>query len=307
MNPDLLKVKVDTFEKGGWVFTAKKGPMMATEPLDDLSQSLGLSSCPEVIYSKNLLSMTHKETGFTYYISAFDGLKYLSFANRKISFEDPTEVKETSNLNSISYVPENLEVALSKYWKNKQVPGDVEIDTDHEFTSDWTFTTPYKGTFCNTTSLEERIEKLEMINDNPESKYQFVQTDQEMPKHKLGQNNPIRAFFDVFLWEDDLGDFGQAQFRVRCRVMDDCAFALVRSYVRNDNATVRICDTRVYVDFEEDTIFREFSVRENTYDELRQKGFRFTPQFNLSPDGSDMIFQLMDVKLKVSDTINFKA
>ena len=87
---------------------------------------------------------------------------------------------------------------------------------------------------------------------------------------------------DIIFYEDDLGDFGYCQFRLRFRVMQDCAFGLLRCYVRNDMMQIRCVDTRYFIDFKQNEyVLRDFSVRENTYEELRDKGFLFTPEFNL--------------------------
>lgn len=277
-------------------------PVINLSNLDDL----GLTSIPEIVYGHNFLQMTHLDSGLTLFINAKEGLKYMGYENRKSSFHDYTKNPETNNLASINYIPEDIKVAISKDWKKTQTPDDVEVDTEYKFTSDWTFTTPYKGTYCTMENFDEAFGSAQVRNFNPENKYMLAAVNGSMPKGKLGTDNPILQFYDLFLYEDDLGDFGQAQFRVRCRVMKDCAFVLLRSFLRNDNSLVRIYDTRIYIDFEADHVFREFSVRENTYDELKLKDFEFTPQFNLSPDASDMIFPKLDVKFQVSDKLVYK-
>ena len=42
--------------------------------------------------------------------------------------------------------------------------------------------------------------------------------------------------------------------------MDDCYFGLLRNYIRVDNVLVRILDTRIYHEFKDNFIIREFSV-----------------------------------------------
>jgi len=42
----------------------------------------------------------------------------------------------------------------------------------------------------------------------------------------LGQDNPIRHYGEVVLFEDELGDKGFSKVNVRYRVMDDCFFIL---------------------------------------------------------------------------------
>ena len=67
----------------------------------------------------------------------------------------------------------------------------------------------------------------------------------------------------------------------------------------------RICDTRIYLDFNDDFIWRDFSVKQNTYQELRDKGFLFTPEFNLSDTASDQLYPVMDTRLHVVEKVMF--
>jgi type 2A phosphatase activator TIP41 len=60
---------------------------------------------------------------------------------------------------------------------------------------------------------------------------------------------------------------------VRYRVMEDCWFVLLRSYVRIDYVCARILDTRIYHEFGTDYLLRDFSYLESSYDELKGKGF----------------------------------
>ena len=51
------------------------------------------------------------------------------------------------------------------------------------------------------------------------------------------------------MYEDDLGDFGYCQLRVRIRAQKDSIFILLRSYARVDKTSVRILDNRYFIDF----------------------------------------------------------
>jgi type 2A phosphatase activator TIP41 len=77
--------------------------------------------------------------------------------------------------------------------------------------------------------------------------------------------------------------------------MQDCYFGLLRYYLRVDNVIVRIIDTRIFHSFEDGYILREFSVRENSYEELIKKGFKFGSEFSLAPGQSDQIYKYLDV------------
>ena len=76
--------------------------------------------------------------------------------------------------------------------------------------------------------------------------------------------------------------------------MEDCFFGLLRSYVRVDNVLVRIIDTRIFHSFGDNYIFREFLVKESSYDDLINKGFNFNSEWSLSHDQSDSISRFMN-------------
>ncbi len=88
--------------------------------------------------------------------------------------------------------------------------------------------------------------------------------------------------------------------------MNNCFFGLLRSYLRVDNVLVRIMDTRIFHMFGTNYIFREFQVKENTFDELKLKGFKLTSDWSLAHNQSDTISQLMDVTYVAKDKIIFE-
>lgn len=224
---------------------------------------------PDVVYADNVVIMKHLESGFTYYLNGLDGLKFINYETREKHFQKP-EVKTSHDLNNIDYIPPNVEVSVSKHWKNKTVPDDVEIDTTYKITSDWTYTTPYKGTIVpNPDDLEARLISYKLPDFNADKKYTITKTEEPLPRDKLTQTNPILTYHDIFMYESDLDDFGMAQYRVRFRAMKDCAFALCRFYLRSDDTIVRVVDTRVYIEYGTGVVWRDFSVRENTYEELK--------------------------------------
>ena len=85
--------------------------------------------------------------------------------------------------------------------------------------------------------------------------------------------------------------------------MNDCFFVLLRSYTRVDHVLVRILDTRIYHEFGSNEIIRDFQHKENTYAQLKKKGFKFDSEWGLSPAQSDQIYGFLETKLKVNDKI----
>lgn len=74
----------------------------------------------------------------------------------------------------------------------------------------------------------------------------------------LSPENQILEYGEVLLYEDELADRGNSKCSVRFRVMDDCWFVLLRSYIRLDKVAVRILDTRVFHKFGSTEIIRDF-------------------------------------------------
>lgn len=106
--------------------------------------------------------------------------------------------------------------------------------------------------------MKELITSLKKDSDKPYSVRLDHQSNLEIPVDKLGPDNPIRHYGEVLLYEDELGDKGYSKSNVRFRVMDDCFFILLRSYIRVDHVIVRILDTRIYHEFGSNVIIRDF-------------------------------------------------
>eukprot|EP01015_Nassula_variabilis_P019864 TRINITY_DN3401_c0_g1_i2.p1 TRINITY_DN3401_c0_g1~~TRINITY_DN3401_c0_g1_i2.p1 ORF type:complete len:159 (+),score=29.93 TRINITY_DN3401_c0_g1_i2:66-542(+) len=133
--------------------------------------------------------------------------------------------------------------------------------------------------------------------------FKIQRTEEELPVHKLGPENPILFYTELHLFDDDLGDCGLSTSNFRFRVMEDSFFGLLRFYLRVDDVIVRVYDTRIYHDFSQNYIYREFNVRENSYQELRAKGFKFDAEFNLDPKQSDLIYKTLDSVLVAKEKI----
>ena len=85
--------------------------------------------------------------------------------------------------------------------------------------------------------------------------------------------------------------------------MKDCFFGLLRNYLRVDNVICRIIDTRIFHSFGDNYILRDFQVKENTFEEIKSKGFVFTSDFCLSHNQSDSISKSLDIVFEFKDKI----
>ncbi|KAM5351515.1 hypothetical protein ACJ41O_004238 [Fusarium nematophilum] len=146
-----------------------------------------------------------------------------------------------------------LKVAYARDWESTRegtTQGIKEVVKPY----DWSYSTTYAGTV------------------DPEAK-QFAPTDKVIPIELLKRRDPILFFDEVMLYESELDDNGISIFSVKVRVHDKRMLLLCRLFMRLDNVVVRIRDTRVYVDFETDDVIREYSVQEESFENVKRKLF----------------------------------
>ena len=196
-------------------------------------------------------------------------------------------------------------------WKEKDL-SKIEDLTSIEKTFDWSFSTPYKG---SVTALSTDIEQIakevdvsSLIDSSKLNKEDFkanldFKSQEDIPLGMLGPENPILHYGEVVLFEDELGDKGYSKGNVRFRIMSDCFFILLRSYTRVDHVLVRIMDTRIFHKFGDDHLIRDFQLKENSYTQLKNKGFKFGSDWSLAPTQSDEIYAHLDTRLKTTDKI----
>jgi hypothetical protein len=116
---------------------------------------------------------------------------------------------------------------------------------------DWSYSTDYKGTTPSEPSFES--------------------TETPIPLALLRRPDPIHFFEELVLYEDELADNGIAMLSCKIRVMPQRCLLLVRFFLRLDDVVFRIRDTRVFVEFADGVVLREYTAREEKYEEVRKK------------------------------------
>ena len=116
---------------------------------------------------------------------------------------------------------------------------------------DWSYSTDYKGTL------------------RPGSP-QFQPSDISIPLELLKRPDPILFFDKVMLYEDEMADNGITMLSCKIRVMPQRMLLLCRFFMRLDNVLVRIRDTRLYIDFVQGEVIREYQAKEEKYETIRQ-------------------------------------
>ena len=111
-------------------------------------------------------------------------------------------------------------------------------------------------------------------NDNPwiigtlNDAFKNEATDELINYEKLKIQEKILFFDEVVLYEDELDDNGCTKLSVKLRVMPSGFFILQRFYLRVDKTLIRVFDTRIYHEVENNFLIREYSEREEQIEKL---------------------------------------
>lgn len=221
------------------IYTTKK-PILNSIELDNLTERFEFP-LPEMIFGNSNVRIINDKTGANIEFNALDALDTL---------DNECEFK-------VSYHEEWIKSRRSKQSSIKQEQG-VKKDLT-EFTDsldelkpyDWTYSPNYKG----------NIKNIELIKDESI----------EIPIGKLTKPDPILFYDESVLFEDELADNGISIFSYKIRVMPSCLLLLSRFFLRIDNVTFRIRDTRIYIDFETDELIREYKIQQGDYNSVLKK------------------------------------
>ncbi|KAK4231574.1 TIP41-like family-domain-containing protein [Podospora fimiseda] len=208
-----------------------KLPILKSDPIDALHARLGIP-IPEMIFGDNLLSLTHLPTNWSLSFSAEPALDL---------------VDKTGSNGSM------LRVAYANEWsatREKTSSGIKEVVKPF----DWSYSTTYKGT-----EVKGKGGKCFEKNER-----------EEIPLELLKRRDPILFHDEVVLYESELDDNGISALTVKVRVMEQRMLVLCRFFLRLDNVLVRVRDTRVYVDFEEEKVVREWMSREDKFENVKK-------------------------------------
>ena len=287
------QIPLECFSTNSWDFYYHQENMLSSKELEQIQTKLKVAHLPEIFYGYNRFYIVNKELNFFYEINPLQMINMTAFVERN----------EHLSKKGIYYLPSDVKVQYHNEWK------DIKIDRDDIQTiqpkEDWTFCSPYMGSFTHLSSspLSGLFPEVK-ANDSP---IKVEETNMPLPVERLGQNNPIINYIETRLYEDELNDNGVSETKFRFRIMKDCFFGLLRSYLRVDNVIVRNIDTRIFYSFGENYILGNFQVKEITYEELNKIGFSVNSGWSLNPNQSDIISQHMgQPKFNISDKIFIK-
>ncbi|RCK64880.1 Type 2A phosphatase activator TIP41 [Candida viswanathii] len=221
------------------IYTTKK-PILNSAELDSLTARFEFP-LPEMIFGNSSVRIVDDDRGGSVEFNALDSLDTL---------EDECEFK-------VSYHEEWIKSRRSKQSAIKQEQG-VKKDLT-EFTDNLDGLKPYDWTYS--TNFRGNVKGLELVRDET----------REIPIEKLTRPDPILFYDESILFEDELADNGISILSYKIRVMPSCLLLLCRFFLRIDNVTFRIRDTRIFIDFDTNEVIREYKVQQDQYDNVLKK------------------------------------
>ncbi|KAK4155194.1 TIP41-like family-domain-containing protein [Chaetomidium leptoderma] len=140
-----------------------------------------------------------------------------------------------------------LRVAYAREWSSSREKTSAGIsEVVRPF--DWSYSAAYKG------------------DEGPG----LAETTEGIPLELLKRRDPILFADEVVLYESELDDNGISVMSVKVRVMQQRMLLLCRLFMRLDGVVVRVRDTRVYVDFGKETVIREYTAREDRFENVKR-------------------------------------
>jgi len=278
--PNNKEIELSKFGYKGWDFYSHTENMLNSKDLDILIKNkeengLYISHLPEIFYGFNRLFLINESCNFCY---EFNPLQMLSLTNNNIRQKSLKE-KE------IYYIPTQ---AKSKYSKTDDIKNEM----------DWSFSSPYMG---HITSINNCMMNKYYLQAKETKKFKIEKSNMIFPEIKVEN---VLNYNQVQFFEDELGDIGLSEGKIGFGVMNQCFLGLMRCYLRVDNMLVRNIDTKIYHKFGEKYIIRNFTVREKTYDELKNNGFHLSNQWNLSPTQSEAVAPFLGIPVfEITDLI----
>lgn len=195
-----------------------------------MSSRLGIP-IPEMIFGDNLVAIRHAASGWSIEFTAEAALDGVD--------------KTGANM---------LQVAYAGEWSSSREKSSAHDIQQVVKPYDWSYSTTYKGT---ETPGQDEKNKLAVEK-------------KQIPLELLKRRDPILFFDEVVLFESELDDNGVSIYSVKVRVMEQRMLLLARLYMRLDNVVVRVRDTRVYVEFGTGEVIREYTVKEDSFANVKK-------------------------------------
>ncbi len=241
-SPQAMEQATTVNTQGNFRIASRKLPISKAGPIDVMGARLGIP-IPEMIFGDNLLSVTHVPTGWSAAFAAEPALDRVD--------------KTGSNM---------LRVAHAASWSSSREQTSAASIREVVKPYDWSYSTDYRGT---------------LGSDEAVAQHPLVPGGTPIPLELLKRRDPILFFDEVMLYESELDDNGISMLNVKVRVMQKRMLLLCRLFMRVDGVVVRVRDTRLYVDFDADLVIREYTAKEDTFENVKR--VRIRPESSALP------------------------
>ncbi|CAH0026824.1 unnamed protein product [Clonostachys rhizophaga] len=224
---------------------------------------------PEMIFGDNLIKITHKPSNWSISFDAFGALNRVDKEGKKL-----------------------LKVSYAKDWERTREDTTMKIKNIVK-PYDWSYTTDYSGTESEGSSGQRLA----------------LGIDHYIPLALLQRRDPMLFFEEVILYESELDDNGISIYSCKVRVHERRMLLLCRLFMRLDGVVVRINDTRVYVDFDQNYVIREYTAKEELFQSLKRKlvmSGRLPDDVTIALRDPNILDPLLTVTKQMTDAVKFR-
>ena len=247
-----------------WEIRSCRTAILSSSEIDKATEDIGIPM-PEMIFGNNYVSIKHRTSDWSIQFNTLAALDLVDKTGERDGLLEVAHSKEwqKSRENTAAICPEEVQGIVKPF--------------------DWTYTTSYKGEELGESNLLKPDDNI------------------EIPLDKLKRPDPILFFDDVTLYEDELGDNGIVVLRVKIRVMKERLLLLARFFLRVDDVLFRIRDTRVFIEFANGLVIREYQEREEPYKNVFARVPRSTKDFGQFLRDENWVCQHMPLKSVVRE------
>ena len=282
--------KDESYSIGDLLLRSSIGPIASRGEIEEFEKANQIEKCPDSFFISNKLVV--KSPKFQLVFNSPEAVTMLKQSALHKKLRDKASLSESLGVSfeDLPFIfPKDLKLPCSTEWKQKNFgSGSCQFE-EQVIDQDWTHLSHYRGSLL----------------PSPGFTYTVTPTSRPIPKERLSTANKILHYKDIFMYEDDLGDFGYSQVRLRMRVQADSVFILMRSYVRVDNLCIRSIDNRLFYDLATEEIIREVSFLESSYESLIAKGFVFDGGFNIDENQADVVAPHLNIVCTSTDVVTF--
>jgi len=156
-----------------WIIYKSEYGMSSSTEMDQLSDQVPTMGLPEVVYGSNHVFFVNPQRNFLFELNPLDAVSLSSYAVRDAQLR-PKDVSKFSvkasgddkSINLIDVIPVKLEVQQTDFWKKRDT-SKIKDFTKLEVFSDWTFSSPYKGSIRFLSSQIKRIKETTSLDLEP--------------------------------------------------------------------------------------------------------------------------------------------